>query len=275
MKEKPTATSNRKLDLGRKEGIFLWNTVMQAKIWGKPPTKEKQAREEDMKPPVDFSCLLDSLQLFQKSTVWQKHPKLYPCLSGFLGHNVPHRITVDLRRSPSADGRARKPVTSPSPTSMTWARSSYSIAKWGCYLKAICHRVCSFLLVVPWRTEKLYVIASGNKEERVEKNPMTFCFICCLRKHMLSAVRPHSMLILKAYMQKFETGGFVDPGRKSRFQTEAQEEKSVVPSVFVFALLINGCSLPVSWFCPAHLLNLHKLYFWAIIISRPGHRVGS
>lgn len=52
MKGKPTATSNRKLDLGRKEGIFWWNTVMQAKIWGKPPTKEKQAREEGMKPPM-------------------------------------------------------------------------------------------------------------------------------------------------------------------------------------------------------------------------------
>lgn len=54
---------------------------------------------------------------------------------------------------------------------------------------------------------------------------MSFCYIFCLRKHVLSAVRPHSMLILKAYMQKFETGGFVDPGRKSRFQTEAQEKK--------------------------------------------------
>lgn len=144
---------------------------------------------------------------------------------------MPHRTTVDLRRRPSADERARKPVTCPSPTSMTWGRSSFPIAKRGCCLKTICQRFHSFLLVVPWKTEKLYVIASVNKEERMEEISMTFCFICCLRKHVLSAVRPHSMLILKAYMQKFETGGFVDPGRKSRFQTESQEEKSVLPSV--------------------------------------------
>lgn len=90
-----------------------------------------------------------------------------------------------------------------------------------------------------------------------------------------NTARPHTTLILKAYMQKFETGGFVDPGRKSRFQTGAQGKKPLVPSIFAFALLMNGCSLPVSWFCPAHVLNLHKLYFWAIIISRPSCKVGS
>lgn len=46
-----------------------------------------------------------------------------------------------------------------------------------------------------------------------------------LQKTCAIAARPHSMLILKVYMQKFETGGFVDPGIKSRFQTEAWEKK--------------------------------------------------
>lgn len=95
-----------------------------------------------------------------------------------------------------------------------------------------------------------------------------------LQKTCAVAARPHSMLILKVYMQKFETGGFVDPGIKSRFQTEAWGKQSV-PPVFAFALLINGCTLPVSWFCPAYLLNLHQLHFWAIVISRPSHKVGS
>lgn len=113
-----------------------------------------------------------------------------------------------------------------------------------------------------------------NKEGRVEKTPWLFV-VYVAWGNVLSAVRPHSMLILEAYRQKFEAGGFVDPGRKSRFQTGAQEKNSPVPSVFAFALLMNGCSLPVSWFCPAYLLNLHKFYFWAIIISRPCRRVGS
>lgn len=112
------------------------------------------------------------------------------------------------------------------------------------------------------------------KEERLEKIPMTFCCTCCLRKDMLSVARPHSMLILKVYMQKFETGGFIDPGRKSRFQTGAQK-KTPFSSIFALALLMNGCVLPVLWFCPVYLLNLHAFYFWAIIVSRAGCKVGS
>lgn len=71
------------------------------------------------------------------------------------------------------------------------------------------------------------------KEERLEKIPMTFCCTRCLRKDMLSVARPHSMLILKMYMQKFETGGFIDPGRKSRFRTGVQKK---------IACFINICS---------------------------------
>lgn len=37
----------------REEGrYFLWNIGMQARVWGKPPTKEKQACEVDIKPPM-------------------------------------------------------------------------------------------------------------------------------------------------------------------------------------------------------------------------------
>lgn len=105
----------------------------------------------------------------------------------------------------------------------------------------------------------------------MEKTPMTFCCICCLRKHVLSAVRPHSTLILKAYMQKFEAGGFVDPGRKWRFQTGAQEKNLL----FHLYLLLLYWWMDAACLCPAYLLNLHKFYFWAIIISRPCCRVGS
>lgn len=138
----------------REEGrYFLWNTGMQAKIWGKPPAKQKQSCGHKTSY-VAFSCLMGSLQLFQTSTDWRKHPKLYPRLSGFLGPNVPHRITRDLRRRSRAAGRARKPVTSPSPASMAWGRSSYPIVKWGCYLKAICQRSHSSLFMVCWKIGK-------------------------------------------------------------------------------------------------------------------------
>lgn len=76
-------------------------------------------------------------------------------------------------------------VTSPSPTSMTQGGSFYPIAKWLCYLKAIWQRFHSFLLVVPWKVEKLHVSVCVNKEERVEKTSMTFCCVCYFRKHVL------------------------------------------------------------------------------------------
>lgn len=108
----------------------------------------------------------------------------------------------------------------------------------------------SFLLACnvleKWNT--LWLLCAVN-EGRFKIIPMTFCCTCSLRKHMLSMVRHHSMKILKAYIQKFETGGFVDPGRNSRLQTGAQKKKnkSPVSSIFALALVLNGCSSPVLW----------------------------
>lgn len=61
----------------------------------------------------------------------------------------------------------------------------------------------------------------------MEKNLHDFLLHMLLEKTCAVAARPHSVLIPKAYMQKFETGGFVDPGIKSRFQTEAWEKTNL------------------------------------------------
>lgn len=74
--------------------------------------------------------------------------------------------------------------------------------------------------------------------------------------NVLSAVRPHSMLILEAYRQKFEAGGFVDPGRKSRFQTGAQE-KNLLFHLYLLLLYwwmdaacpCRGFVLLIFWIC--------------------------
>lgn len=68
---------------------------------------------------------------------------------------------------------------------------------------------------------------------------------------------------------------FYWPWKKKQIPNRGSEKKSPVSSIFALALLTNGCGLPVLWFCPVYLLNLHAFYFWAIIVSRAGCKVGS
>lgn len=81
---------------------------------------------------------------------------------------------------------------------------------------------------------------------------------------MLSMAGPHSMLILKACMQKFETGGFVDPGRKSRFQTGTQKKK--------ISHFINICSCFIEeWLQLAFVVVLSCLSSEFALILFPGN----
>lgn len=179
---------------------------------------------------------MDGLQLFQKSTPWCKHPKLYPFLSGFLGPNLPYRTTMELRRRSRAAGRAGS-LWAP-PVQHLWHGEGHLIPlqSGGATSEPSVRGLIPSCL---WSAGKLKCSMWSLcviKEERVEKNPHVFLLRILLEKHVLSAVRPHSMLILKAYMQEFETGGFVDPGRKSRFQTEAQEKNNLLFHLYLLFL---------------------------------------
>lgn len=173
---------------------------------------------------------------------------------------------MDLRGRLRGAGGAKKPVFSTSRSFMMIGRPSYPTAKWECYLKARCVIPSCLQQAGKMKSSKwlLCVISEG----RMEKIPMTFCCTCCLRRDMLSMVRPHSMQILKACMQKFETRGFVDPGRKSRFQTGAQKKNLPFHQYLLLLYWWMDAARLCCGFCPIYLLNLCTFYFWAIVVSR-------
>lgn len=169
-----------------------------------------------------------------------------------------------------AAGGAEKPVSSTSPPFMTIGRSSHPTAKCECYLKAICQRFHFFLLATCWKNEKLWLRCVIN-EEGWKK--MTFCCTCCLRKDMLSMVRPHSMQILKA-CKSLKLEVLLTLEEKADSRLGLRKKISFHQYFFLLYWWMDAAHLCCG-LCPVYLLNLRTFYFWAIIVSRAGHKVGS
>lgn len=164
----------------------------------------------------------------------------------------------------------------PSPF-MTIGRSSYPTAK-----SAILHPSARGLILsclqLAWKMKSSMWLLCVINEGRLEKNPQDFLSYKLLEKrHAIRSETSQHANSQSIYVKDWNWR-FCWPWKKKQIPnwgSEKKLKKSPVSTIFVLALLMNRCSLPVLWFCPVYLLCLHTFCFWAITVSRADLKVGS